>query len=208
VMEASPEHLLVAHMGMSGRFYRVPIGEPEEKHLHLAIELENGEEIRYVDPRRFGGIRLIKNEAELFAHLGPEPWDDVLESHFRVTLGRRGCPVKAALLDQSVVAGIGNIYADEILYAARIAPDRPARYLSDVEVSRLVAETRRVLEAGIAMRGTTFRDYRDGIGRRGDFADHLSVYGRKGELCPRCRVPLHCIRIAGRSTHFCRVCQH
>ncbi|MGE5453901.1 MAG: Fpg/Nei family DNA glycosylase, partial [Methylocystaceae bacterium] len=164
-------------------------------------------EVRFIDPRRFGGVRLISHEDEFFARMGPEPLGNEVIAGFEQKLARRKSPIKSVLLDQTVVAGIGNIYADEILHQAGVDPRKTGAGLNPQEVARLQNAIPQVLEASIAKRGTTFRDYRDGEGNPGSFAACLAVYGRKGEACPRCGTPIECVRIAGRSTHFCPQCQ-
>lgn len=208
ILDLGKDRLLVVHLGMSGRFYRSVPKSPNEKHLHFKLLLTSGEEIRYVDPRRFGGIRLIADENDFFRNLGPEPWDDDAPLKLAQKIKRKRSPIKSMLLDQSVIAGIGNIYADEILFRAGIDPRRSGMELTDEELVKLGQEMRLVLEDGIAKRGTTFRDYRDGNGQRGEFAASLAVYGRQGEPCYRCRTPIECVRIGGRSTHYCPQCQH
>jgi len=206
IFDLGNEQLMVIHLGMSGRLFRSTPGRDKEKHLHFAFRI--GEiEVRYVDARRFGGIRLISNETEYFARMGPEPLNTEVIAGLEQKLSKRKAPIKAALLDQGVVAGIGNIYADEILFAAGIDPRRPCVSLEQEELTRLQRAIPRVLEESIAKRGTTFRDYRDGDNNPGGFAACLAVYGRKGEPCPRCDTPIECVRITGRSTHFCPQCQ-
>lgn len=206
IFDLGPQRLMIIHLGMSGRLFRTSPGREKEKHLHFAFWI--GEvEVRYVDPRRFGGIRLVTNEDEFFAHMGPEPLGKTEIPGLKEKLAKRKSPIKAALLDQGVVAGLGNIYADEVLYAAGVDPRKACACLTEQEVNRLEQAIPKVLEESITKRGTTFRDYRDGHNNPGGFAACLAVYGRKGEPCPRCGTPVECVRLAGRSTHFCPQCQ-
>ena len=199
---------LVVHLGMSGRFYLDDPDHPRPKHIHACILLENGRELRYFDARRFGGMWLTRDPYRVTARLGVEPLgSDLTCEYLTGVLRRRKAPIKNVLLNQQVIAGIGNIYADEILQRARISPLRPAHSLTEVEVERLCLAITEVLEEGIANRGTTFRDYRDGLNLPGGFQDHLSVYGREGQPCPVCGHPVTRIVICGRSSHFCENCQ-
>ena len=145
---------------------------------------------------------------EGFAKLGPEPLsDDWTAAGFGESLQGRRQPIKSLLLNQEVVAGIGNIYADEALFRARIHPLTPAGELTRDQVERLFAGVREVLTESIAAGGTTFRDYQDARGRRGEFVERLKVYGREGEPCPECGASIEVLRIGGRSAHFCPRCQ-
>jgi formamidopyrimidine-DNA glycosylase len=190
VLHLGAERALLVHLGMSGQFLRCAAGEAVAPHTHFVLDLEDGSQLRYVDPRRFGGIRLVKDPAAFFAGMGSEPLGrrfgpQELQARFQ---GRRA-PVKALLLDQSLVAGVGNIYADEALFDAGIHPARPAGSLSGEEIARLCRSIRRVLRRAIAGRGTTVRDYRDAQGNPGGFQQRLAVYARQGQPCVRCGRP-------------------
>lgn len=199
---------LVVHLGMSGRFYLDDPAHPRPKHTHACVLLENGQELRYFDPRRFGGMWLTQDPFKVVAHLGVEPLGSELTCEYLTgILRRRKAAIKNVLLNQQLIAGIGNIYADEILHRAGISPLRPAQSLTDHEIERLCHAITEILEEGIANRGTTFRDYRDGLNLPGGFQDHLSVYGREGQPCPVCGRRVTRIVICGRSSHFCENCQ-
>lgn len=203
---------LVAHLRMSGHLY---VAEPEQerqKHLHVVFHLDNATELRYDDQRKFGGFHLLGPHGEGMppglAKLGPEP----LSSEFTpavlgAALAGRRTPIKAALLNQALVAGLGNIYADEALFCARIHPERQAASLDPHEVERLHGCIRRVLALAIAKRGTTFSLYSDGEGKSGDMYDELQVFDRTGEPCPVCGTPIIKIAVAQRGTHICPRCQ-
>lgn len=209
VLQLKTEQYLILHMGMSGRFYLA--GEDEEltePHIHVIIHLDNGHKMVYQDARRFGGVWFIRDCQKFFEKMGPEPLTrefnpDYLEEAFK---GRKA-PVKNLILDQHLVAGIGNIYADESLFAAGIRPDRMAGTLTTNEIKKLCQAITQVLQTSIEQRGTTFRDYRDGYNRKGGFQDYLKVYGKKNSPCPLCGNPLVVTRIGGRSSHFCETCQ-
>ncbi|HYT11971.1 MAG TPA: bifunctional DNA-formamidopyrimidine glycosylase/DNA-(apurinic or apyrimidinic site) lyase [Candidatus Nitrosopolaris sp.] len=204
--------LLVVHLGMSGQLRLVEADAEIENHTHVILDLDDGHQVRYRDPRRFGRL-LLGTEDELLTSgtlpkLGPEPIDptfdaDALYKRFR----KRRAPLKALLLDQTMVAGVGNIYADESLYRARLRPDRAAGSLSRKSVGRLHESLRDSLEAAIRNRGSSVDTYRDAWGEIGNQQESLLVYGRAGEPCFTCGRPLSVVRIAGRSTVFCRRCQ-
>ncbi len=209
--------IVTIHRKMSGNLLLRPAGTPREGHTHLVFALDDADELRFVDPRKFGRVYLFASAAELDAffdrRLGPEPLEGFDAAALRERLaGRRG-RIKSLLLDQAFVAGIGNLYADEALWEARIHPLRPGASLTASEVRRLAEAIKRVLEAAIARRGTSFSDYRDADGSRGENQDFLNVYGkgpvggRPGELCPRCAAPIERIVLGQRSSHFCPRCQ-
>jgi formamidopyrimidine-DNA glycosylase len=203
---------LVIHLGMSGQLRLVDAQAPLLNHTHVILGLDDGHELRYRDPRRFGRL-LLGTEASLIAagrmpRLGPEPIDaDFGADDLYVRLRRRRAPVKAVLLDQTTIAGVGNIYADESLHRARLRPDRAASSLSRMSVRRLHEALREALQIAIQNRGSSVDSYRDAWGEVGGQQEQLQVYGRAGEPCYRCGRPLSLIRIAGRSSVFCRRCQ-
>lgn len=208
ILETESYPSLVVHLGMSGRFYLDDPANPRPKHTHAVLLLENGQELRYFDPRRFGGIWLTREPYAVMGHLGVEPLGpDLTEEYVSGVLQRRKVAIKNLLLNQQVIAGIGNIYADEILHRAKVRPMRPANSLSRDEISALYRAIVETLEQGIANRGTTFRDYRDGLNLPGSFQDHLRVYGREGQPCTECGHPVSRVVIGGRSSHYCEHCQ-
>lgn len=201
---------LILHMGMSGRFYQVEEpGQTEAAHVHLVVYLSNEAVLVYQDARRFGGVWLVKDARDFFSRLGVEPLSRSFNADYleRVLKGRKTA-IKTLLLDQRLISGIGNIYADEALFTAGILPGRPSNSLNRREIEVLVKAIRKVLGQGIEQRGTTFRDFRDGYNQMGGFQDHLKVYGRFREPCPTCGRPLERVRLGGRSTHYCVHCQH
>lgn len=203
---------LVVHLGMTGQFTVVPASEPVSPHTHFIFPLDAGEaELRYRDVRRFGSLTWLRDAAALQSHfaeagLGPEPFglDAAL---WRSRLSNTSRIIKAVLLDQTVVAGVGNIYADEALFRAKIHPSRRADRLSPPEASRLRKAIAEVLTKAINSRGSTIRDYVGGSGLMGGYQDEFQAYGRTGEPCRRCKAPIECARLAGRSSHFCPRCQ-
>ncbi len=198
---------IVAHLRMTGRFYFASAPE-RAKHVHLLIALANGRWLHYQDVRKFGRLYLEEDPQRLTGKLGPEPLDFAWSAEaFWSNLRRHRKPVKSALLDQNIVAGLGNIYADEALFAAGIDPRRAAKTLTQAEVSRLQAAIRQVLAAAIRARGSSVSDYLPPNGVPGTFQARHQVYRRTDEPCPRCGTPIRRVRIGGRSTHFCPHCQ-
>lgn len=204
---------LVAHLGMSGRF---TVGDPDESepaHTHFRARLDDGREVRFVDPRTFGFVAVFTDDeiAETgFARLGPDAWEAApTVEGLAAGLARRTAPIKALLLDQVVVAGLGNIYADEALHIAGIHPMRPGGDLATPELGRLLAAIRTVLATAIDNGGTSLDDsaYLLPDGRAGENLESLLVYGRNGLPCAGCATPIERIVIRARSTHFCPKCQ-
>jgi formamidopyrimidine-DNA glycosylase len=203
---------LAAHLRMTGRLVLAASVDPLPPHTHIVWYLPGDLTLRWVDSRRFGRLYLARKDEVVFKtglkELGPEPLDPAFNSATLAAIcaGRRR-PVKQVLLDQRLLAGIGNIYADEILFVAGLDPRRPAASLNQEEVACLRGAIQAVLEQGIANHGTSIRDYVDGSGRQGSNQDHLQVYSRTGRPCPRCSQILVRVRLGGRSTHFCPRCQ-
>jgi formamidopyrimidine-DNA glycosylase len=205
---------MIVHLGMTGH---LRVWEPEEtpvKHTHFRAVLDSGLELRYDDPRQFGRL-VVGTMDELIAarafprRLGPEPiHGDLTEAEFERLVKARRRPVKSALLDQSFLAGVGNIYADEACFRAGIRPSRWTHRLTVRERRALYEAIQYVLENSIAARGSSIINYVDGFGLRGSNQEKLLVYGRSGEPCLRCGTPLLGTRLAGRGTVYCRKCQH
>ncbi|NPA91308.1 MAG: bifunctional DNA-formamidopyrimidine glycosylase/DNA-(apurinic or apyrimidinic site) lyase [Chloroflexi bacterium] len=198
----------VVHLRMTGQF-RWGEGETEgDKHTHARISFVEGGELHYRDVRKFGRFYWVRDEEELLGHLGPEPLSEAWTAEaLAQAIGHRRAPVKALLLDQRVVAGLGNIYADEVLFVAGIHPQRPGYTLSDEEIRRVHEAVRAVLEEALAARGSTFRSYRRPGAQQGGYQHQHRVFRRTGEPCPVCGAPIQRVRIAGRSTHYCPRCQ-
>jgi len=203
---------IVLHLRMTGRLLLVPRHTAEEKHTHIVFRLDDGNELRFIDPRRFGRFWLVKEDEEDVKSgvhkLGPEPFDPTLDAAYLQSLcGRRKRAVKECLLDQSVIAGIGNIYADEILFASRIRPDRAADSLTKNEWKRLAETIPERLGYFIEKNTVTPAEYLAGNGTEYRNTPFLQVYGHEGAPCPHCGTPLRRIVIAGRGSVFCPHCQ-
>jgi len=206
----SPGSLMI-HLGMSGRIMLCDAAEPALDHTHLVMDLSDGRQLRLVDPRRFGlAVWLEPGEESIdpsLESLGIEPLDPALVELLPPLLHARRSPVKSLLLDQRLVAGVGNIYAAEALWRAGIRPTRKGSQTSLQRLRRLAVITREVIEEAVAQGGTTIRDYTTPSGDFGYFAVRLQVYGREGQPCPRCSIELKDTRIAGRTTVWCPHCQ-
>jgi formamidopyrimidine-DNA glycosylase len=213
-MRLSGGDSLLIHLGMSGRMTVAPEGPVlPTAHEHMVLVTDDGWRVSFVDPRRFGSLDLVATHAEdqhkLLAGMGPEPLTEAFTASYLsgVLKGRR-TPIKAALLDQSVVAGLGNIYVAEALFRARISPRRLAGSVAGARAARLVPAIRATLEEAIAAGGSSLRDYRQASGELGYFQHAWKVYGREGEPCEACPGPPGCHGIerfvqAGRSTFMC-----
>jgi len=202
---------LVIHLRMTGRLVFCRGQQQTDRHTHLVFHFSNGSCLYFSDVRKFGTISLLppgEHPVAGLRMLGPEPLSgDFNFPYLDRELEKRVICVKALLLDQRVIAGLGNIYTDEILHRAGIRPERSARSLVRNERLALFRSIREVLEEAICCRGTTMSDYRDATGTAGMFQEKLRVYGRRGQPCPRCGAAVTRSRVAGRGTHFCPQCQ-
>lgn len=204
---------LAAHLRMTGRLLCTPADLPPKPHTHVVFSLDDGQELRFSDARRFGCLWLLApGEQDTYtgmAGLGPEPFDSEFSwEYLQARLGGRRSPVKNGILDQHVLAGLGNIYADECLFLAGLRPERPCSSLSAADWQALARQIPAVLTASIANNGTTFNDFLDGQGREGQNMPHLWAYGRAGLSCKRCGSRMEKTRVGGRGTCYCPQCQH
>jgi formamidopyrimidine-DNA glycosylase len=192
----------IVHLGMTGRMLVCKPGEAIEKHTHAVAKLASGRELRFVDPRRFGRLSV----AHGFEAAGSEPLEVELDPFIKLFRGRN-TPMKSALLNQKLLRGVGNIYADEALFRAGIRPRRRAKSITREELTRLYAAIQKVLKEAIALGGSSVSDYVDAGGEEGFFQLQHRVYGREGEPCLVCKTPIKRVVIAGRSSHYCPKCQ-
>lgn len=199
----SPDSQFVVHLGMTGRLTVGPTGAPVAKHTHLVARLKSGRELRFVDARMFGKLAVVR---EPFETAGTEPLDIGFEL-FAGLFRKRQTPIKSALLNQKLLRGIGNIYADESLARAGIRPRRRAATLTRTDFHRLFQSVQQVLNQAIAAGGSSVSDYVDAAGEPGFFQFQHRVYGREGEPCLSCGAPIKRVVIAGRSSHYCPKCQ-
>lgn len=203
---------VVAHMGMSGQLLQAAPEEELSKHTHVRLRFEEGPDLRFVDPRTFGQMwvtRPVEGRIPELAHLGFDPLEDPDARQRLEDLVRRPTKLKPLLMDQSRIAGIGNMYADEILFAAGLRPERPAATLSAAETAQLYRSMVSVLEDAIRYRGSSLADeqYRDLFGELGGFQKHHRVYAREGLACSRCGATVVRMPFSGRSSFFCPGCQ-
>ncbi|MDX2022483.1 MAG: bifunctional DNA-formamidopyrimidine glycosylase/DNA-(apurinic or apyrimidinic site) lyase [Deltaproteobacteria bacterium] len=205
---AKTEAVALVHLGMSGKLRVSKREEPRHIHTHVVLSLSGADELRFIDPRRFGQFKVATKEGDLteLAGMGPEPLQDLTEEVLRDSLATSRAPIKSFLLDQRRVAGLGNIYVSEALFEAKIHPATQACKLKR-HATTLLQAVQLVLNRGLENRGTTLRDYVDGTGFAGSNQFSLKVYGREGEACLRCGAKVHRRVDAGRSTFFCASCQ-
>jgi formamidopyrimidine-DNA glycosylase len=215
-LEGVPAEVLVIHLGMSGQLLRAKSAkEALPKHTHVVVRFTQGGELRYVDPRTFGELFVtavddLEDAVPELAHLGFDPLEDVMSwNRFGELLHAKRARLKPLLMDQKFLAGIGNMYADEILWAAGLRYDRSSDSLSSQEVRRLYRAMVETLQEAIKHRGSSLADeqYRDLFGEVGDFQSQHKVYDREGEACRRCRSPIVRVKWQGRSTFLCEQCQ-
>jgi formamidopyrimidine-DNA glycosylase len=204
-IEGEDKTFFTIHLRMTGKLVR-ELDAAGEKHARVEFRFRDGSVLYFVDSRKFGRLRLWPCKGKSCPGLGPEPLEPASVLAVLSALDTRR-PIKTVLLDQTVLAGIGNIYADEALHAAGIHPLAPACRLSRGQREKLSCIVPEVLKAAIRRNGTTLRDYRTVAGGSGDNREYLRVYGRAGQPCPACGAPIEKIRINGRSSHFCRHCQ-
>jgi formamidopyrimidine-DNA glycosylase len=194
---------------MSGHLAVVDTALPEDKHDHTIFTLDNGKELRFRDTRKFGRVYLVESSQDILGKLGPEPLETTFtERQLRQIISGRKRILKPFLLDQTVIAGIGNIYADEALFHARILPTRQTDTLTGDEVAALYVGIREVLRQGIAREGASISTYIKPDGEKGDMQNAVQVFRRTGQTCYRCGETIQRIIVGGRSTHFCPGCQH
>jgi formamidopyrimidine-DNA glycosylase len=200
--------LLTIHLKMTGQLFVVPASAPQDPYVRLVLAFHDGRELRFRDIRKFGKVGLYTaDSADPFALVGPEPLDDAFTlAAFRHRIRGRTGRLKPLLLDQSLLAGIGNIYADEALWRARLHPLRSARSLRSADEQRLYEAIRGVLAEAVERRGSSIDDYTAPDGD-GSMQEVLDVYQRTGEPCPRCTRPIRRIVVGARATHFCSWCQ-
>jgi formamidopyrimidine-DNA glycosylase len=206
--------VLVAHFGMSGQFIRGNKRAPLPPHTHVVITFQQGGDLRFVDPRTFGELFVTAadelGKVKELQHIAIDPLDHVFTwNAFGAALAQRATKMKQLLMDQKFVSGLGNIYSDEVLFAAGLRYDRMSDSLSSQEVRRLYRAMQEVLQEAIRFRGTTLDDeaYVDLFGKPGEFQGELKVYGRTGLPCRRCRTPVQAVKISGRNSYFCPQCQ-
>ena len=205
-------YYLLSHLRMEGKYFLKPKGATLEKHEHVSFVLDNDIELRYMDVRKFGKMQLIEkeniNKIGPFLEMGLEPWDKKLNTlYLKEKFLRKKLPIKSCLLDQRIIVGIGNIYADEILFLSKINPLKEANSLSFEELERIIDNTKLVLEKAIEKGGTTIRSYTSLNGIHGLFQQELYVHSKEGQKCLICGSDILKIKVGGRGTYYCPKCQ-
>lgn len=206
------DHVLVSHLRMEGKYRVVSSEEPIDKHTHVIFHFSDGTEMRYNDVRKFGTMHVFPIGTEFkekpLDHLGPDPFQENYTVEYLVErLNKTTRLIKAALLDQTIIAGLGNIYVDEVLFLSRIHPERRANTLTDAEIKLVYDNAFIVLEKAVAQGGTTIRSYVDGAGEMGMFQQSLYVYAQETKACQHCGTEIEKLKVAGRGTHICPTCQ-
>ncbi|KID42100.1 DNA-formamidopyrimidine glycosylase [Fructilactobacillus fructivorans] len=212
LIRLSDDYTLVSHLRMEGKYDVVPEGTENQKHTYVVFHLNDERELRYNDTRKFGKMNLVKDsqvyDLSGLNKIGPEPTEeDLTFDYLKKQLHKSHRKIKAFLLDQSNIAGIGNIYADETLWLSKIHPEQATNYLSDQEIETLRENIIKEIQLAIKGHGTTVFTYKNAFGEEGSFQNHLHVYGKKGQPCERCGTPIEKIKVAQRGTSFCPYCQ-
>lgn len=206
------DYILISHLRMEGKYSVHANGEPVKKHTHVIFIFTDGEELRYNDVRKFGTMHIVNKGAELtqkpLNQLGPDPFDAAFTfDYFYKKLHKTDRVIKSVLLDQTIVAGLGNIYVDETLFQARVNPLKKANKLTRKEVKAIQEEAKTILQHAIELGGTTIRSYVNSSGEMGMFQKTLYVYGQENNPCKNCGKPIVKMKIGGRGTHMCMNCQ-
>jgi formamidopyrimidine-DNA glycosylase (fpg) len=206
------DYYLLSHLRMEGKYFIRDEEEERLKHEHVSFTFDNGKTLRYIDTRKFGKMALYLKEDVLnskqLINIGLEPFDDDLTvSYLKEKYKKKKLSIKTVLLDQSIIAGIGNIYANEILFVSKINPSKKASELNDKELEKIIESTKVILKNAIEKGGTTIRSYTSSEGVHGLFQDELYVHGKDKEKCPNCNQKIVKITLNGRGTYYCSNCQ-
>lgn len=206
------DYVLISHLRMEGKYRVVDREEPIDKHTHVIFHFTDGRDLRYNDVRKFGTMHVFPIGEEFSVkplnQLGPDPFDDSYKfEYLSEKLSKTTRFIKATLLDQSVIAGLGNIYVDEVLFLAKIHPETRSHTLNQEQKKLIYEYAKEVLAKAVKQGGTTIRSYVDGQGEMGMFQQELFAYGQEGEPCYNCETPIEKIKVAGRGTHICPSCQ-
>lgn len=207
------DEVLLSHLRMEGKYYYQQNNEDVDwKHVLLVFNLDNGYQLRYHDTRRFGTFHLQTKDQyrtlKPYINIGPEPWDKIVTVDYLKTKWKnKSLAIKTALLDQTVISGIGNIYANEIVFASKINPLTPVKQLNNQELANIIENAIKILKLGIKMKGTTIATYTSSLGVQGNFQKYLQVHMREAKPCFVCHNPIKKIKVNNRGTYFCPTCQ-
>ena len=205
-------YYLLSHLRMEGKYFIKNSTEEIVKHEHIIISFADGTDLRYHDTRKFGRMKLVKKEdletTTEIAKQGKEPLDATLTSTYLLEKFKgKKLPLKTVLLDQEIISGLGNIYANEVLFASGINPLRSASSITKDECEKIISSSNKIIKKAIEMGGTTIKSYTSSLGVTGHYQDYLCVHKKEGEACPKCGKPIKKIKIGGRSTYYCEHCQ-
>jgi len=206
------EYYLLSHLRMEGKYFIKNIKEPIEKHEHIIFTFDDETDLRYHDTRKFGRMNLIKKEdlynTEAIKKQGYEPMDEKLTSNYLLDkFKNKKLPMKTLLLDQTIISGLGNIYADEVLYASKINPLKKGEAITKKECEKIISSSKKIIEEAISLGGTTIKSYTSSLGVTGRFQQKLKAHKKEGEPCSNCGKPITRIKVGGRSTYYCENCQ-
>lgn len=206
------EYALISHLRMEGKYFIKQADEPKDKHEHVIIYFSNGETLRYQDTRKFGTMDLIKYD-DLFTNspitkLGYEPFNELLDvAYLKQKLSKKTIAIKSALLDQTIITGLGNIYVDEVLFRCKLNPNKRSNTLTKKDHINIIENSKKVLDKAISLGGTTIRSYTSSLGVTGRFQNDLNVHTKEGEPCPNCETRIIKTKVNGRGTYYCPKCQ-
>lgn len=203
---------LISHLRMEGKYFIKNADEPKEKHEHVIIYFTDGSTLRYHDTRKFGTMDLVLKDqlynTSPLSKLGPEPFDkEMTLKYLREKLSKKSIAIKSALLDQTIMTGLGNIYVDEVLFLTHLHPEKPSNSLTDTEIQNVIKNSKFVLNKAIKLGGTTIRSYTSSLGVTGRFQNELNVHTKEGEHCIFCNTIIKKIKVNGRGTYYCEECQ-
>jgi len=204
------KYILISHLRMEGKYFIKEINENLNKHEHIIFIFNNKLSVRYHDTRKFGRMQLILkedlNQNKSISKLAPEPFN-LNENDFYKKINKSIIPIKALLLDQTIINGLGNIYANEVLYDAKINPLKPGNKITKKEASKIIESSIKILNNAIIEKGTTIKSYTSSLGVTGNYQKHLKVHLKENELCLECNNPIIKEKVRGRSTYYCKICQ-
>lgn len=205
-------YYLLSHLRMEGKYFLKNNTEEVQKHEHIIISFNDGLDLRYHDTRKFGRMKIVKKdelwETPEIKKQGKEPMDDTLDSNYLLEkLKNKKLPIKSVLLDQEIISGLGNIYADEVLFASEILPIRQASTITKSECDKIISTSKRILLKAIEEGGTTIKSYTSSLGVTGNYQNYLQVHKREGMPCNKCSTKIKRIKVGGRSTYYCEKCQ-
>ena len=211
ILETS-QYAMISHLRMEGKYVLADAQDPYHKHTHLFFTFSDGTELRYEDVRKFGTIHLVKRgrhmQTPMLQRLGPDAIEvDFHKAYLKEKVRNRTRSIKSLLLDQEIVAGLGNIYVDEVLFHANVHPLQTGAHLSDQDLQRIVQGAKEILQKSIALGGSTVRSYLNAQGKMGTFQNELKIYGKNDLPCIVCGQRIEKIKVAGRGTHYCPQCQ-